>query len=264
MRGGKARGEDAGLTLPWPGDRIRTNAIREMSMTITLHDLAGADVALRFSPFCWRTKFALAHKGLDVKTMPWRFREAAKLPKPTGAPGQGRVPVIVDGKRVVADSWLIAEYLEEAYPERPSLFEGAAGPTLFANAWADTVLNPGIFPLIIADLFRAVDKGDQKHFRESREKRLGTSLESAQSGREKRVAGFRASLLPLRTVLAAQDWLAGAEPGYADYIVAGSLMWAWCASRFELLAEDDVVSTWFARVRELHDGLGERAVRVPG
>lgn len=233
-------------------------------MPITLHDLAGADAALRFSPFCWRTKFALAHKGLDARTVPWRFREAAKLPKPTGAPGQGRVPVIVDGKRVVADSWAIAEYLEEAYPGRPSLFEGAAGPTRFINTWADTVLNPGIFPLIVADLIRAVDKGDQKYFRESRETRLGTTLEAAQAGREKRVAGFRASLLPLRTVLGAQDWLAGAEPGYADYIVAGSLMWARCASRFELLAADDVVGAWFARVRELHDGLGERAARVAG
>jgi len=229
-------------------------------MTITLHDLAGADAALRFSPYCWRIKFALAHKGLDVRAVAWRFRDGAKLPKPN----QGRVPVITDGKRAVADSWAIAEYLEEAYPERPSLFEGTAGPSRFINSWADTVLNPGIFPLIIADLFRAVDKGDQKYFRESREQRLGTTLEAAQAGREKRVAGFRASLLPLRTVLGVQDWLAGAEPGYADYIVAGSLMWAWCASRFELLAADDAVGAWFARVRELHDGLGERAVRVAG
>lgn len=227
-------------------------------MPIILHDLAGGDPALRFSPYCWRTKFALAHKGLDVETVPWRFRDGAKLPKPN----QGRVPVIVDGKRVVADSWAIAEYLEEAYPGRPSLFEGATGSARFTNAWADTVLNPGIFPLIIADLYQAVDKGDQRYFRESREKRLGATLEAAQAGRNRRVAGFRTLLTPVRTVLGAQDWLAGAEPGYPDYIVAGSLMWAWCASRFELLAADDVVTAWFDRVRGLHDGLGERAVRV--
>jgi len=35
---------------------------------------------------------ALAHKGLAVETVPWRFTEKDKLPKPN----DGRVPVIVD------------------------------------------------------------------------------------------------------------------------------------------------------------------------
>jgi len=34
-------------------------------MTIVLHDLTGADDR-RFSPNCWRTRMALAHKGLEV------------------------------------------------------------------------------------------------------------------------------------------------------------------------------------------------------
>jgi len=36
----------------------------EETMTITLYDLAGAEAERRFSPFCWRTKMALAHKVL--------------------------------------------------------------------------------------------------------------------------------------------------------------------------------------------------------
>jgi glutathione S-transferase len=44
-------------------------------MSMILYDLAGADPDLRFSPFCWRTRFALAHKGLPVETIPWRFTE---------------------------------------------------------------------------------------------------------------------------------------------------------------------------------------------
>ena len=66
-------------------------------MAITLYDLAGAEADRRFSPFCWRTKMALAHKGLEVETIPWRFTDKDKLPQPN----QGRVPVIVDGGRVV-------------------------------------------------------------------------------------------------------------------------------------------------------------------
>jgi hypothetical protein len=33
------------------------------SMAIKLYDLAGAELDQRFSPYCWRTRMALAHKG---------------------------------------------------------------------------------------------------------------------------------------------------------------------------------------------------------
>ena len=59
-------------------------------MPITMHDLAGIVADRRFSPFCWRARMALAHKGLAVETVPWRFIEKDKLPKPN----DGRVPVI--------------------------------------------------------------------------------------------------------------------------------------------------------------------------
>ena len=59
-------------------------------MTIVMHDLAGADPALRFSPFCWRIRMALAQKGLAVETIPWRLTEKDVL----AFSGQGRVPVI--------------------------------------------------------------------------------------------------------------------------------------------------------------------------
>src|SRR5215471_831458 len=91
---------------------------RGITMTIAPYYLAGAEADRRFSPFCWRTRMALAHKGLVVETVPWRFTEKAKLPQPNA----GRVPVIVDGDRVVHDSTAIADYLEEHYPDRPSLF----------------------------------------------------------------------------------------------------------------------------------------------
>src|SRR5271168_4290542 len=111
-------------------------------MPITLYELAGADPERRFSPYCWRIRFALAHKGLDVEGVPWRFTETERL----AFSGQGKVPVIVDGETVVVDSWVIAGYLEDAYPDRPSLFGGPAGRAhaRFINAWADRVLHAAI------------------------------------------------------------------------------------------------------------------------
>ena len=159
-------------------------------MAIVMHDLAGADPALRFSPYCWRTRMALAHKGLAVETIPWRFTEKDAL----AFSGQGRVPVIRDGDRVVSDSWAIAEYLEDTYPDRPSLFGGATGRAhaRFVNAWADGVVLGGIARLIVRDLLDVVAPQDQAYFRESREARFGMTLEAVQAGRETRVAEFRA------------------------------------------------------------------------
>jgi len=77
-------------------------------MTIILYDLAGAEEDRRFSPYCWRSRLALAHKGLPVETIAWRFTEKEAI----AFSGQGRVPVIIDNGKTVFDSWAIAEYLE--------------------------------------------------------------------------------------------------------------------------------------------------------
>lgn len=229
-------------------------------MAIVMHDLAGADPALRFSPYCWRIRMALAHKGLPVETVPWCFTEKDAI----AFSGQGRVPVIRDGDTVVSDSWAIADYLERTYPDRPSLFGGPLGQAhaRFINAWADSVLMGGITRLIVRDLLDVVDPKDRAYFRESREKRFGMTLEAVQEHREERVAEFRASLLPVRLVLSKQAWLGGDAPSYADYIVFGSFQWPRCASRFELLEKDDPVAAWRERALDLFDGLGRSAKTV--
>lgn len=228
-------------------------------MAIVMHDLAGADPELRFSPYCWRTRMALAHKGLAVETVPWRFTEKDAL----AFSGQGRVPVIRDGDRVVFDSWTIADYLERTYPDRPSLFGGAVGQAhaRFINAWADSVVLGGAARLIVRDILDVADPKDRAYFRQSREARFGTTLEAVQEGREARVADFRASLLPARLVLGKQQWLGGEAPSYADYILFGTLQWPRCVSRFELLEDGDPVAAWRERMLDLFDGLGRKAKR---
>ena len=83
-----------------------------------------------------------------------------------------------------------------------------------------------------------------------------------QAGREDRLVAFRALLMPIRLVLRKQAWLGGAAPSYADHIVAGTLMWPRCASRFELLEDNDPVSQWFGRVLDSYGGLGREAKRA--
>jgi glutathione S-transferase len=226
-------------------------------MTITLYDLAGRDPALRFSPYCWRTKFALAHKGLAVTTVPWRFTDTAAL----AFSGQAKVPVIRDDDAIVFDSWAISSYLEAHYPDRPSLFGGPGGEShaRFVNAWADAVMVGGIARLIVRDLLDIVDGRDVAYFRQSREARFGATLEAVQAEREERVAAFRETLAPVRLVLRSQPFLGGAAPSYADYIVFGTLMWPRCASRFPLLAAGDSLLPWQECMLNLHGGLARAA-----
>ncbi|HYI90027.1 MAG TPA: glutathione S-transferase family protein [Beijerinckiaceae bacterium] len=226
-------------------------------MQRVLYDLAAADPELRFSPYCWRAKLALAHKALAVETVPWRFTDKETI----AFSGQARVPVLVDGGRTVSDSWAIALYLEETYPEQPSLFGGPAAiaVTRFVNAWADTILHGGMIRLIVSDIARIVHEKDRAYFRDSREGRFGMPLDQVTAGREERVEAFRDTLVPLRHTLSAQPYLAGDAPAYADYIVFGSFQWARCVSAFELLAPDDIVTAWRERMLGLFDGLARRA-----
>ncbi len=229
-----------------------------------LYELCAADEALLFSPFCWRIRLALAHKGLTAETRPWRFTETEALAfSGQGPRGASKVPVLVDGDRTVSDSWAIAQYLEDAYPDAPSLFgTGGAAHVRFVAAWADAVLVPGIARLIVADVAAQLAPEDAAYFRATREAQFKMPLETLCATREQDVAGFRATLTPLRLVLRLQDWLGGAAPDHADYIVAGTLMWPRTISRFAVLAEDDPIAFWFARVRGLFGGMLERAARV--
>jgi glutathione S-transferase len=228
---------------------------------LELYDLAAAEEGRRFSPYCWRTRFALAHKGLPVKTIAWRFTEKDKI-----APsGQGRVPVLVDGGRWIADSWAIACHLEDAYPDRPSIFGGPAGRALsrFYNNWADAVLHPGLVRFVVLDIWQHVHDKDKEYFRRSREERFGQALESIVAGRDERLAAFGQSLAPLRLTLQAQPFLGGTTPLYADYIVFGAFQWVRSISDFRVLAPDDPVATWRDRMLGLFDGLAGKAKGYP-
>ena len=227
-------------------------------MARILYELAGKDDAVRFSPYCWRIRFALAHKDLPTETVAWHFTDKQAIE----FSGQGRVPVLVDGKKVVHDSFAIASYLEDAYPDHPPLFpSGSVAETLFINAWADSIIHPLISRMVVSDIIDVLRPEDRDYFRETREKLFGRKLEEVTADRDQTAIAFRAALQPVRIVLKAQEWLGGDQPSYADYVLGGSLMWARCVSKFELLEEDDVVADWFERLRGLYDDLGENAQR---
>jgi glutathione S-transferase len=204
---------------------------------------------------------ALMHKGLAFDTIPWHFTEKDKI----AFTGSTTVPVIVDGKRAIYDSWEIAVYLDEAYPSRPGLFEGTESRalSLFLSHWAVRSLHAPLLRAILMDIYRQIHEKDRAYFRESREKRLGGRLEDVGADPKKSVADFRGALEPLRPVLAQNEFIAGKGPGFADYIVFGTFQWARSISPLRLVEPDDPVYAWRERMLELFDGYAGKAKGYP-
>lgn len=230
-------------------------------MTIRLWDLAGAEDDRRFSPYCWRAKMALRHKGLEAEEIPWRFADKDAI----AFSGQDRVPVLTDGGREVHDSWSIAEYLDEAYPDRPRLVGGdeARALTYCFKHWVELSVHPAVLKLVVVDLFNQLHEKDRVYFRASREKRFGTTLEQYGADRNGALAALRGALAPVRPVLVEQPFLSGRGPGFADYILFGAFQWARAVSPQRLLEPDDPVYAWRERVLDLFGGYARNAKGYP-
>lgn len=222
-------------------------------MARELYDLQGREDK-RFSPFCWRARMALWHKGLEADFIPVQFGQKDKI----AFSGQKLVPVLrEDDGRVIHDSWTIACYLEDAYGERPSLFGGAAGRAgaRFLNSWVDSAVHPAMIRLVLSNIHdNAIVDADRPHFRASREKRFGRTLEAFTDASESRIAAFRALLQPARLALEETPYLAGPAPLYADYILFGSFKWVNLCGSLVLLAEDDPIYNWYERMLGLFGG----------
>jgi glutathione S-transferase len=222
-------------------------------VTRTLYDLAAAEESRRFSPYCWRVKMGLAHKGLAYETVPWRFTEKDVI----AFSGQGLVPVLVDGDRVVTDSWAILQYLEATYPSGLPLADGAQAwaHADFLRQWAERSLQTALSRIIFLDVWGQLNAEDRTYFRASREARIGTTLEAFVADRPAHLAHLRKVLDPLRATLRGQPFLGG-TPSVADYVVFGAFQWARCTSQVQLLEVDDPIHAWRERMLALHGGVG--------
>jgi glutathione S-transferase len=222
---------------------------------LELWELGGRD-GCRFSTFSWRTRLALHHKGLAFTTHAVSVSDKAAI----AFSGQDKVPILRDGDRVISDSWAIALYLEQEFPDRPPLFGGAPGEMLTQvfNGWTDRELIPGLIPYFMRDAVDCVNETDAVHLRGQIERALKKSLEKLSAERDQALSAFRRKLAPVRKVLEQKSFLGGPAPTYADYILFGLLQWSRVTSRKPVLEPGDAVAAWFDRMLDLHGGVGRR------
>lgn len=204
-----------------------------------------------YSLFSWRTRMALKHKGLEFKSHPVAMSDKAAI----AFSGGKTVPIIKDGETVVRDSWKIAEYLEDRFPNNPSLFGGAIGRgvTQAFNTWVDRVVVPAAMPVIVADIHERVDPADEAFFRQQFEGFLKSTLEESRARRPQALDRLTRTLEPMQATLKRQTFICGTAPAYADYILFSVLQWMRVTSPQDIFNSSDPLYGWRSRMLDLYD-----------
>lgn len=227
-------------------------------MTLKLYDLCGRDERLRFSPYCWRVRMALAHKGLAFETIAWRFEDKDAL----AFADYDKVPVLCDNDQVITDSFEIMRYLDKTYPESPVLGEGASYQrALFFKYFVERSVTPGLFRIVALDLLAAIHSDDRDYFRKTREARFGMPLEEVHNPEQGRQQ-LTQVLAPVRDQLRSSPFIDGDAPSGADYLLFGSMMWAYTVSLEALVEPNDPVDEWFKRMLTVHGGVAGNALTI--
>ena len=212
---------------------------------LELYDLVGVN-DLRFSPFCWRTKAALAYKKIPYTNIPVRYVDKEKI----AFSGQGAVPVLKENGAAVYDSWTIACYLEDKQPE-PRLFPvlGLKEACRFFNRYIDSTLNPAVARVIVNDIYAIVDPADREYFRTTREQRLGMTFTEVAARKDEFRTGMHAALADLEATLVDQEYFFGLLT-YADLCVFGSLKWVTVVSQEPLFDATPALRAWWERIQK--------------
>jgi len=219
---------------------------------ITLYDLqlrTGATI----SPFVWATKYALAHKGFQIDIVPGGF---TGIMQRTNGKSE-RLPVIVDDGKWVLDSWEIAEYLDSAYPERPTLVgdKKTYVATRFIENWLWGNVLREWMPNIVQDYRDMSLDVDHEYVTKTRSP-PGKTLEEIQAGREDRLPLVPPKLELLRTTLRESKWLGGDSPNYTDYRALAVFLFMAAVATTPVLTDDDPIRGWIDRGFDLYPGAG--------
>src|SRR6476620_10916337 len=97
--------------------RTRLSGSRKIlgaSMGLTFYERIGFE-GRRPSTFYWRIRYALAHKGIDFDVHPVRFADVEIIRRLSG---QHFTPIIDHDGKVAHETWDIANYLEDRFPNR--------------------------------------------------------------------------------------------------------------------------------------------------
>ncbi|KAN0088442.1 hypothetical protein V8E55_005499 [Tylopilus felleus] len=212
-----------------------------MTSSIIFYDIPSKLPIKAWSPNTWKTRYALNIKGLPYKTEWVEYPDIEALAKKIGAPATGTksdgnplytLPIIQDPHtgKVIADSFLIAEYLDATYPNGKALFPPGTKPLIAAFESGVIHALGGILMQQLALSCSMLNAPSEAYFRRTREALFGKKIEVFSPEGATRDADLAKGKEAFNAV---DGWLAKSEGkfvlgdtvSYADGILAGWFVW---------------------------------------
>jgi glutathione S-transferase len=193
-------------------------------MTMRIYNIVGTDGSW-FSPYGWRARAAILGKRIAVE---WVDVPVSQLQSATAFAGTATTPLLVDNRAgdpvLLKDTWSIARYLDENFPERP-LFPEEQVPAirLFNRQLDGTLQLPGFAAWSPHYFSNGVISGqDEPVFRDLVRRATGRSVQENAALHPELVSAFRKRLEPIEAQLAEYEWLLR-NFSYADILLLSCL-----------------------------------------
>ena len=216
------------------------------------------------SPFCAKVRVCLQVKGLAYRRITLTVANRKELRQ---ANPLGKVPVLIDRGRAIADSSAIARHLEAEHPE-PPLLPGDPAARAYVSLledWADESL------YFVVGGFKWLNRANRAKAIERTVSELGGGvfrpvvgrLVARHIARSYRAWGYgagsiahfeermRESLGWLAQLVAGRTFLLGRSLTIADVAVYAQLAWMRQYAEARLLDEQPAVAEWLARLDEI-------------
>jgi glutathione S-transferase len=217
---------------------------------------------VRDSPFCVKARICLHLKSVPFRSVTVTLRRARELRRLNPL---GKVPVLVQGPEVVADSSRIARHLEARYPD-PGLIPADPAARAYAallEEWADEALYfiVGAFKWLnpenrAAAVDNTVSEISAGALRPLVGRALAWSIRRRyaawgcrSSGLGELVTRMRENLATLETLLSGKPYLLGRVTTLADVAVFSQLAWMRGYAEARLIDEVPAVAEWLDRLQ---------------
>ncbi|TFK22725.1 hypothetical protein FA15DRAFT_671260 [Coprinopsis marcescibilis] len=194
------------------------------------------------SPYCWRTRLCLNYKQVKFSTEYVPYSNIATFAKEKGIPPTAvqpdgspkyTLPAIYDSDKgtYISDSFKIAQYLDEKYPDTPRLVPEKTAA--LQAAW-EAIYNPihmKLVPLNVVKVLETLDPVSFEFAKKHVEGLFGRSWEAIVQAAEPDQAGWKdvekdvALWLQYLDIRNATDrkgvWVIGSEFSFADSVIGG-------------------------------------------